>query len=98
MVWVPSPLSSISPGMRNLAYIFFGPGHYKTMVNSHVTPFYFQYIHSKNRLMHVTRNEYRALVFQKTSALLLISSDMHQSVFAVYIYIKLALSDLFQYR
>ena len=27
----------------------------------------------------------RALVFQKTSVLLLISSDMHQSVFAVYI-------------
>ena len=27
----------------------------------------------------------RALVFQKTSALLLISSDMHQSVFAVYV-------------
>ena len=26
----------------------------------------------------------RAIVFQKTSALVLISSDMHQSVFAVY--------------
>ena len=39
-----------------------------------------QYLHSKNRLMHINN---RALVFGKTSALLLISSDMHQSVFAV---------------